>query len=377
MTIDVVALSQALIQIPSVTPMDLGCQDLLAEKLTALGFDCQHFPKNNVSNLWARIGSQSPCVMFAGHTDVVASGDAKQWQVPPFAGSIKDETLYGRGAADMKSAIAAMLAACEKFLDAYPNFKGSLAFLITSAEEGDDYLDGTPHVMAELAARDEVIDYCIIGEPSSNEVIGDVIKIGRRGSLCGQITVQGKQGHAAYPHLADNPIPTLATCITALANQTWDAGNEHFPATHCQVSSITACSDSYNVIPATCSAKFNLRFSSAVTSAELQTQITTLLTDISSQVQVSWRLSGEPFITEPGILTQAAVAAIAEHCQITAEFSTSGGTSDGRFIAPYGIDCIELGLCNHSIHQVDEHVPVAHLTQLTKVYQQLLINLLA
>lgn len=368
-----------LIRRPSVTPADAGCQTLLGERLAALGFTLESLPANGVENLWARRGANAPLFCFAGHTDVVPPGPLAQWTADPFTPTVRDGLLYGRGAADMKGSLAAMVTATEQFIAAHPRHRGSLAFLLTSDEEGPG-VDGTRHVIEILAARGEQIDYALVGEPSSRERLGDTIKNGRRGSLNGQLRVRGRQGHVAYPHLADNPVHRLAPALAALCAETWDSGSEHFPPTSFQISNITAGTGADNVIPDAATLLFNLRFSTALTSAAIQARIHNLLANhglvADTHYDLDWRLSGQPFLTEPAELVAATRAAIHAETGIDTELSTGGGTSDGRFIAPTGAQVLELGPLNATIHKIDECVAIADLERLSAIYTGLLVRLL-
>ena len=370
-----VELSRALIARPSVTPDDQGCQQLLAERLQALGFVIEHLRFGDVDNLWARHGSDAPLFVFAGHTDVVPPGPLDEWATAPFDPVIKDGYLYGRGAADMKSSIAAMVTACERFLPAHPDHKGSIAFLITSDEEGPS-VNGTVKVVEALQARNEQIDWCLVGEPSSKDQTGDTIKNGRRGSLNGVLEIRGKQGHVAYPHLADNPIHRAAPALAELAAVEWDAGNEFFPPTTFQISNIKAGSGTENVIPGVLKILFNLRFSTESTAASLQSRVEEILARHELDYEISWKLSGAPFLTPAGELVDAARTAIQSTIGVETLLSTSGGTSDGRFIAPTGAQVVELGPVNATIHQTNECVNVAELDKLTVIYEKILKQLL-
>lgn len=370
------SLSTALIARPSVTPYDAGCQQLLAERLAALGFHIEHLRFGEVDNLWARFGTKGPLFVFAGHTDVVPSGPESSWSTPPFSPTVKNGVLYGRGAADMKSSIAAMITASERFLAHHPKPKGSIGFLITSDEEGPA-LDGTVKVIETLQARQEKIDWCLVGEPSSTHKVGDVIKNGRRGSLGGRLVIKGQQGHVAYPHLADNPIHKLGPVLSALCEHQWDQGNAHFPPTTFQISNIHAGTGATNVIPAEVIIDFNFRFSTEVTEQLLRAEVEAMLKAFPLDYSLSWVLSGQPFITEPAELIAATQAAIEEVCGYASALSTSGGTSDGRFIAPTGAQVIELGPVNASIHKIDENTNVNELDKLSDIYEKILQKLLA
>ncbi|MDF1781406.1 MAG: succinyl-diaminopimelate desuccinylase [Alcanivoracaceae bacterium] len=364
-----------LIRRASVTPEDAGCQQWMAEKLEALGFKCEHLRFGDVDNLWARRGEKGPLLVFAGHTDVVPTGDEKKWTSAPFSPEIRDGMLYGRGTADMKGSIAAMMVAIEEFVGAHPEHTGSIGLLITADEEGPA-INGTIKVVETLEQRNEKIDYCIVGEPSSTNVVGDVIKNGRRGSLGGRLRVKGIQGHVAYPHLADNPIHRVAPALAELASETWDNGNAFFPATSFQISNINSGTGATNVIPGDCDVIFNFRFSTEVTAAQLKARTEVVFTEHQLDYELEWTLSGQPFITERGALVDAVVAAIKDITGRDTELSTAGGTSDGRFIAPTGAQVIELGPINATIHKIDEHTPVAELDQLALIYQRTLQRLL-
>jgi len=365
-----------LIAFKSITPNDEGCQAYLAKQLQALGFKCQCIDNPPVSNLFARIGNTSPLFVFAGHTDVVPVGERTKWRSDPFVLHQEGDALFGRGTADMKGSLAAMLVAAERFIQTHTDFTGSLGFLITSGEEGDEYDRGTPHVMTVLKTQGIMIDYCVVGEPSSHTKLGDTLKIGRRGSLTGHICLHGKQGHVAYPHLAENPIHTLAPALTDLVQHTWDTGNEHFPPTTLQITHIEAGGEANNIIPGELTLQFNLRYSTEQTSEKLIKYIETHFKQHHLNANISWRLNGEPFITPSGALLNACIHAIETETGQTPECSTSGGTSDARFIAPYGVEVIELGPINTSIHQVNEHVTLSELHGLTEIYYRIIKQLL-
>ncbi|HNW78306.1 MAG TPA: succinyl-diaminopimelate desuccinylase [Candidatus Competibacteraceae bacterium] len=380
------ALALDLIRRPSITPEDAGCQDVLSARLAALGFRLERLRFGTVDNLWARLGDSTPVLAFAGHTDVVPPGPLEQWQSPPFAPELRDGLLFGRGAADMKGSLAAMITACERFLAAHPRPRGSLAFLITSDEEGAA-VDGTVRVVEHLQARGERIDWCLVGEPSSSARIGDVIKNGRRGSLNGRLLLRGVQGHVAYPHLAQNPIHAIGALLSALTDEVWDQGHDFFPPTSFQISNLRSGTGAVNVVPGELEMLFNFRFSPAVTVAALQER-TRLLVETALlneeiktgqvfQYDLDWTLSGLPFFTAPGTLVAAAQAAIRAETGQDAELSTSGGTSDGRFIAPTGAQVIELGPLNATIHKANEQIAVADLDTLSRIYETLLVHLLA
>ena len=368
-------LATKLIEQPSITPDDYNCQSIISKYLQVSGFQAEAMRFGNVSNLWLRRGSQAPLVVFAGHTDVVPPGQEEQWQSPPFEPTIRNNKLYGRGAADMKSSIAAMAIACEKFVQTYPNHKGSIAFLLTSDEEGPA-IDGTAKVIKALQSRNENIDWCIVGEPSSSNVLGDTLKIGRRGSLSATLHVKGLQGHVAYPQLAKNPIHEFAPVLAELVAMQWDAGNEHFPATTFQVSDINAGTGVSNVIPGVLKVEFNLRFSTEITADGIKTKIEQTLKTHDLDYEIDWHLSGDPFYCKPAELARACEEVIFDTMKINPELSTGGGTSDGRFIAPTGAQVVELGPVNESIHKVDEHIDIDALDKLTTIYQKVLEKLL-
>ena len=370
---DTLELAKQLIERASVTPDDKDCQTILEKRLAPLGFKIENMPFGDVKNLWARLGTEGPLFVFAGHTDVVPTGPTEKWKHDPFTPTIVDGTLYGRGTADMKSSIAAMVCACESFLKDN-RINGSIAFLITSDEEGPA-TDGTVKVIETLEARNEKIDWCLVGEPSSTNTVGDVIKNGRRGSLGASLTIHGQQGHIAYPHLAENPIHTFAAALNELVNETWDNGNEFFPPTSFQISNINAGTGVTNVIPGDMEVIFNLRFSTELKHTEIQTRIEAILDKHDLNYTLDWNLSGLPFLTSSGNLVTATQNAIDTVCGIKTELSTAGGTSDGRFIAPSGAQVIELGPVNESIHKIDENINVDELDKLTVIYQEILKNL--
>lgn len=369
-------LTQALIARQSVSPIDGGCQTLMIERLAAAGFSVETLRFGAVDNFWAKRGSGSPVFCFAGHTDVVPSGPLDEWRTDPFQPVIKDGLLYGRGAADMKSGLAAMLTASEEFISQYPKHRGTIAFLITSDEEGPS-VDGTRRVVEVLRERQESIDWCLVGEPSSESTLGDTIKIGRRGSLSGRLTVHGVQGHIAYPQLADNPVHALAPALAELTARVWDHGNEHFQPTTFQVSNISAGTGAPNVIPGELRARFNLRFSTEQTIDGLKHLVEEILGRHKVKYTLEWFISGLPFLTVPGTLSQAATRAVQEQLQISPKLTTGGGTSDGRFIAPMGAQVIELGVINESIHKVNECVRVEDIDRLHAIYRRTLELLLA
>ena len=369
-------LSLELLRQPSVTPIDHTCQEIMAERLAHIGFNIEHMRFDDVDNLWARKGTKSPVFCFAGHTDVVPTGHLDAWNSDPFAPEIRDGKLYGRGSADMKTALAAMVVASERFVQKHPNHKGSIAFLITSDEEGPS-INGTVKVVETLEARNEKMDWCLVGEPSSTNQLGDIVKNGRRGSLNAKLTVKGKQGHVAYPHLAINPIHTASKAIAELCDTEWDQGNEYFPATSFQISNINAGTGATNVVPGNMQVLLNFRYSTEVTAEELKKRTLDILDKHYVDYDIEWTLSGLPFLTPVGELVNAAKTAIANVTGIETELSTSGGTSDGRFIAPTGAQVLELGVLNATIHQINEHVNVADLEPLAHIYEQILENLLA
>lgn len=370
-----VALLCDLVRRRSVTPDDAGCQSMLAERVAALGFECESMPFGEVTNLWARRGTGAPVLCFAGHTDVVPPGDADAWHTDPFEPVFIDELLYGRGSADMKSGLAAMIVAFERFIAAHPDHPGSLAFLVTSDEEGRAR-DGTLKVMEALTARGETIDWCVLGEPSSHERLGDVVRIGRRGSLSGMLEVRGIQGHVAFPQLADNPIRRFAPVLARLHEIQWDNGNAHFPPTSFQVVDLRSGVGAPNVTPAALHARFNFRYSTEWHYEALQKRVQAVLDEYDIDYQLDWHLSGEPFLTRPGDLIDAVSEAVREQTGDQPELSTGGGTSDGRFISPAGVDVVELGPVNASIHKVNEHVRVADVVALTTMYQRIMERLL-
>jgi len=370
------ALTQQLIACESISPTDGGCQALMIERLAALGFSIENLRFGPVDNFWAKRGSGGPVFCFAGHTDVVPTGPVDDWHTDPFHPVIRDGVLYGRGAADMKSGLAAMLTACEEFVGRHPDHHGTIAFLITSDEEGPS-VDGTRRVVEVLRERKETIDWCLVGEPSSETLLGDTIKIGRRGSLSGRLTVHGVQGHIAYPQFANNPIHALAPALAELTSRRWDAGNAHFDPTTFQVSNVSAGTGAPNVIPGELKARFNLRFSTEQTVDSLKATVEGIFDKHRVNYSLEWFISGYPFLTVPGVLSEAATRAVQEHQRIKPKLSTSGGTSDGRFIAPMGAQVIELGVINASIHKVNECVRVEDIDRLHSIYHRTLELLLA
>ena len=368
------ALTKALISRASVTPQDKGCQELMIERLNAIGFDVEHLRFGDVDNFWAVRGHSGPILCFAGHTDVVPTGPESQWSYPPFNPTAIDGQLYGRGAADMKGSLAAMVVAVEQFVADHPNHDGRIAFLITSDEEGIA-ANGTVKVVNWLQEQNIIPEFCLVGEPSSTARCGDVIKNGRRGSLGCTMTVKGKQGHVAYPQFARNPIHSAMSAIAALSAEVWDHGNQFFPATSFQVSNINSGTGATNVIPGELTAVFNFRFSTEVTDQILRQRTEAILDAHGLDYTLDWKLSGQAFVTQEGRLVDAAVASILDVTGLETELSTAGGTSDGRFIAPMGTQVVELGPVNASIHQVDENVNIADLDILTNIYQTLLAKL--
>jgi len=369
------ALALDLIARASVTPEDKGCQDLLIQRLAPLGFVAETIVVDEVTNLWLRRGTEAPLLVFAGHTDVVPPGPREAWVSDPFTPTVRDDRLYGRGAADMKSSIAAFTVATEMFVQAHPDHLGSIAMLITSDEEGPS-VNGTVKVCERLQARGEQLDYCIVGEPTSVNRLGDTIKNGRRGSLSGRLTVRGVQGHVAYPHLAKNPIHQAAPALAELAAIEWDAGNDYFPPTTFQISNIHGGTGASNVIPAEVAVRFNLRFATASTPEDIKAKIIDVLERHGLDYDIVWNLGGEPFLTPRGRLSDALTRAIEDECGVTPELSTTGGTSDGRFIAKICPQVIEFGPCNDSIHKVNENILVDDLMPLANVYRRTLENLL-
>jgi succinyl-diaminopimelate desuccinylase len=361
-----------LINRPSITPNDAGCQPVIAKRLQALGFTIEHLRFGQVDNLWARHGDAAPLFVFAGHTDVVPTGPENHWQFPPFTATLHQGLLYGRGAADMKGSLAAMVTACERFIAEHPQHKGSIAFLLTSDEEGPA-VDGTIKVINYLQQKGEKIDWCLVGEPSSTERLGDIVKNGRRGSLNGQLIIHGVQGHVAYPFRADNPIHRFAPVLKTLCETQWDQGNDFFPPTSFQITNIKAGTGADNVIPEDLELLFNFRYSTEVTHTQLQEQVEALLDGL--KYTLTWRHSGLPFLTTPGELVTATQQAIYEVCGYETRLSTAGGTSDGRFIAPTGAQVIELGPNNTTIHKINECVSVDELDSLSIIYQRVLEKL--
>ncbi|MDH5392109.1 MAG: succinyl-diaminopimelate desuccinylase [Gammaproteobacteria bacterium] len=368
-------LTKDLIARQSVTPEDAGCQQLMAERLKKIGFEITHLKSNGVTNLWARLGTEAPLFAFAGHTDVVPTGPAEKWTFPPFEPTEHQGHLYGRGTADMKGSLAAMITASETFIARYGQPKGSIAFLITSDEEGPA-TDGTVRVLEHIASSGEKIDWCLVGEPSSTSKLGDVVKNGRRGSLSATLTIMGKQGHVAYPHLAQNPVHIAMPVLDELTNTEWDKGNSSFPATTFQISNLHSGTGATNVIPGEIEVLFNFRFSTELNEESIKQRVTSILDRHKINYEIEWNLSGNPFLTDQGQLVEATKTAIKSVTGYDTELSTAGGTSDGRFIAPTGAQVIELGPLNKSIHQIDENVSIADLEQLSVIYAEILKNLL-
>ncbi|AXR06155.1 succinyl-diaminopimelate desuccinylase [Salinimonas sediminis] len=373
---EVIELAKDLINRKSVTPEDAGCQPMMKALLAAIGFDNETMVFEDTTNLWARRGNNGPLLCFAGHTDVVPSGPAEAWQTPPFVATEKDGYLHGRGAADMKGSLAAMLVATRRFVTDYPNHHGSIAYLITSDEEGP-FINGTTRVIDTLEARNEKIDWCIVGEPSSTELIGDVVKNGRRGSLTGNLNVAGIQGHVAYPHLARNPVHEAAAALDELARTHWDNGNASFPPTSFQISNLHAGTGAGNVIPGELKVCFNFRFSTEVTDQQLIERTLAILDKHKLTYTIDWTFNGQPFLTDSGDLVAATQQAIHHVTGRHTMLSTAGGTSDGRFIAPTGAQVIELGPVNATIHKIDENVKMADLEALENIYYEIMVRLLA
>ncbi|MBN3255632.1 succinyl-diaminopimelate desuccinylase [Pectobacterium brasiliense] len=375
MSCPVIELAQQLIKRPSLSPNDEGCQALMIERLTAIGFTVEAMDFGDTQNFWAWRGT-GKTLAFAGHTDVVPSGDESHWQHPPFEPIIRDGMLYGRGAADMKGSLAAMVIAAERFVAAHPNHQGRLAFLITSDEEASA-VNGTVKVVEALMARNERLDYCLVGEPSSTHVVGDVVKNGRRGSITANLRVHGVQGHVAYPHLADNPVHRAVPALNELIATEWDQGNDFFPPTTMQIANIQAGTGSNNVIPGELFVQFNFRFSTELTDVLIQQRVAELLDRHQLNYTIDWKLSGQPFLTARGELVDAVVNAVKHYNEVTPELLTTGGTSDGRFIARMGAQVVELGPVNATIHKVDECVSAADLQLLSRMYQRIMEQLIA
>lgn len=370
-----VALAMDLVSRPSVTPLDHGCQELMLARLEACGFSVERLKFDDVDNFWAVHGSDGPIFCFAGHTDVVPTGPVEQWTNLPFTPVIKDGLLFARGSADMKGSLAAMVVAAEQFVAEYPEHPGRLAFLITSDEEGIA-INGTVRVVQWLEEHHIIPQWCLVGEPSSSEKCGDTIKNGRRGSLGCSMTIKGRQGHVAYPHLASNPIHLANPAINELINEVWDKGNQYFPPTSFQISNVSSGTGATNVIPGDIKILFNFRFSTEVTEVQLRQRVENILGKHGLNYSMEWRLSGEPFLTATGLLVDVATQCVEEVTGLKTLLSTAGGTSDGRFIAPMGTEVVELGPLNSSIHRVDEHVSIDDLEKLTKIYQKIVSQLL-
>ena len=371
----VLALAKDLISRQSVTPVDAGCQDLMIARLKALGFEIESMVFEDTTNFWARRGTQSPLFVFAGHTDVVPAGPLAQWHTPPFEPTVIDDFLHGRGAADMKGSLACMIVAVERFIAENPNHQGSIGFLITSDEEGP-FINGTVRVVETLMARNEMIDMCIVGEPSSTLAVGDVVKNGRRGSITGDLKVKGTQGHVAYPHLANNPVHKALPALAELAATQWDEGNAYFPPTSFQIPNLQAGTGASNVIPGEFDVQFNFRFSTELTDEEIKRRVHSVLDAHGLDYDLKWTLSGQPFLTDAGELLAAVVAAVEEVNHQAPALLTTGGTSDGRFIAQMGAQVVELGPVNATIHKVNECVRITDLEKLTDMYQKTLNHLL-
>ncbi|MFZ7173967.1 succinyl-diaminopimelate desuccinylase [[Pasteurella] aerogenes] len=372
---EIINLAQNLIRRPSISPDDQGCQQMIAERLANLGFEIEWMNFGETTNLWAKHGSTKPLVAFAGHTDVVPTGDESQWQYAPFSAEIVGDMLYGRGAADMKGSLAAMIVTAEEYVKTNPNHKGTIAFLITSDEEAAAK-DGTTKVVDALMARGELIDYCMVGEPSSSQTLGDIVKNGRRGSITGNLYIQGIQGHVAYPHLAENPVHKATPFLTELTQYQWDKGNEFFPPTSLQIANIQAGTGSNNVIPGELYVQFNLRYCTEVTDEMIKDKVAEMLQKHDLKYHIEWNLSGKPFLTKPNKLVKAVVDSLEQVVGITPKLDTGGGTSDARFIALMGGEVVELGPLNATIHKVNECVSVPDLVTLGDVYKQMLIHLL-
>jgi succinyl-diaminopimelate desuccinylase len=368
-------LAKALINRQSETPEDAGCQELICEALEPHGFNREQLDYGDTKNLWLRRGSNGPLFVFLGHTDVVPTGPLELWDSPPFEATIKEGLLFGRGSADMKSSIAAMVTACQRFVKQHPHHNGSIAFLITSDEEGPA-TDGTVKVIEALTQRGDKVDWCLVGEPSSGQKLGDAIRVGRRGSLNGKLLIKGIQGHVAYPDKADNPIHRFAPALEQLVNERWDKGNEFFPATSFQISNIRSSAGAENIIPGSLEVDFNFRYSTELTADQIKQRVDTILQKNYLNYDLSWRLSGAPFLTTEKTLINATQSALLKVMGAEAEASTAGGTSDGRFIAPYGIEVVELGPINATIHKINEHVRVEDIDLLADIYEVILRRLL-
>ncbi|ENM5832126.1 succinyl-diaminopimelate desuccinylase [Vibrio metoecus] len=371
----VLALAKDLISRQSVTPADAGCQDVMIARLKALGFEIESMVFEDTTNFWARRGTQFPLFVFAGHTDVVPAGPLAQWHTPPFEPTVIDDFLHGRGAADMKGSLACMIVAVERFLAEHPDHQGSIGFLITSDEEGP-FINGTVRVVETLMARNEMIDMCIVGEPSSTLAVGDVVKNGRRGSITGDLKIKGTQGHVAYPHLANNPVHQALPALAELAATSWDEGNAFFPPTSFQIPNLQAGTGASNVIPGEFDVQFNFRFSTELTDEEIKRRVHSVLDAHGLDYDLKWTLSGQPFLTDAGELLAAVVDAVEEVNHQAPALLTTGGTSDGRFIAQMGAQVVELGPVNATIHKVNECVRITDLEKLTDMYQKTLNHLL-
>ena len=372
---ETLTLLKDLIKRESVTPKDAGCQDVLAERLTKIGFNEERLDFDDTQNIWLRRGDAKPLLTFLGHTDVVPPGPLDRWDSPPFEPTIRDGKLYGRGTADMKGGIACFITAVERFIANHPDHQGSIAMMITSDEEGIA-TNGVVKVVEVLEKRNEKIDWCLVGEPSSDKKIGDVIRVGRRGSLCARLTIEGIQGHVAYPEMANNPIHSFAPALKALTEEVWDSGNQFFPPTSLQVSNINSGTGAENIIPGDVEVQFNLRFCTELDEATIKQRVVAIFDQYDFKYNLQWRLSGNPFLTEGGALIEAAHTAIKQVTGMETLDDTGGGTSDGRFIAPTGAQVIELGPLNESIHKINENVEVDDLEVLSDIYEQMLIDLL-
>lgn len=372
---ETLALLKDLVSRPSVTPDDAGCMDLISARLERIGFNSEWLDYSDTRNVWIRRGNRQPLFTFLGHTDVVPPGPLEEWTTPPFQPEIRDGYLYGRGSADMKSGVAAFVTACERFCAHYPEHRGSIAILLTSDEEGPA-THGVCKVIEHLRSRGDTIDWCLVGEPSSELDVGDTLKIGRRGSLCGILTVSGIQGHVAYPHLAENPVHRFAPALAALTSEVWDHGNEFFPATSFQISNIQAGTGAENIIPGTLVVHFNFRFSTELNESVIKQRVHAILDAMDLNYQLDWRLSGNPFITRERELIDASVEAVHAMTSRTARLETGGGTSDGRFVAPTGAQVVELGPSNESIHKINEKVALEDVETLSRIYEKILQQLL-
>ncbi len=376
MSKEVLELAKRLINQESITPNDNGCQEILKKYLQEMGFVIEDVSSGKVKNFWARRGAEGPLLAFSGHTDVVPSGPLEKWVSPPFSATVRENNLFGRGAADMKGALAAMIIACQQFINQYPEHKGSIGFMITSDEEGEG-VDGTIRLVEYIQKQAIKLDWCLIGEASSQDVLGDAIKVGRRGSLHGFLQVIGKQGHIAYPHLADNPIHRSFKVLDELTRVTWDNGDEFFSPTSFQIYNIQADTGASNVIPGALTARFNFRFSPASPSENLKQRVQKILDEHDLKYKIDWMIGGQPFFSPPGKLAEACKQSILKICARETKPNTIGGTSDGRFIARLGCEIVELGVVNQTIHQINEHVPVDDLIQLSLIYNEILKTLLS